>query len=108
MIEITLFYRGKNLIGIESKGHSGYAERGSDVVCSAVSALMQSLILGLSVNAQVNGLECEVDKKIPRMYLAWPEEQSEKISLLTQTTSESLKIIAEENPDYVKIYTEEN
>ncbi|MDY6432011.1 MAG: ribosomal-processing cysteine protease Prp [Synergistales bacterium] len=107
MIEITLFYQEENLIGIESKGHSGYAERGSDVVCAAVSVLMQSLILGLSAIAQVNGLNCDVDKKIPLIRLAWPKEQSEKISLLTRTAAESLKVIAEENPDYVKVHTEE-
>ncbi|MBQ7559905.1 MAG: ribosomal-processing cysteine protease Prp [Synergistaceae bacterium] len=107
MIEITLFYQEKNLIGIESKGHSGYAESGRDVVCAAVSVLMQSLILGLSAIAQVNGFNCDVDKKIPLIRLTWPKEQSEKISLLTLTAAESLKVIADENPDYVKVHTEE-
>ena len=107
MIEITLFHQEKNLIGIESKGHSGYADSGMDIVCAAVSVLMQSLILGLSAIAQVNGLNCDVDKKIPLIRLTWPKEQSEKISLLTHTVAESLKVIADENPDYVKVHTEE-
>lgn len=108
MIEVTLFYQEKNLVGISSKGHSGYATSGNDIICASVSVLMQSLTLGLSVIAQVNGLDCTVNKKIPLMRLSWPKDQSEKISLLTQTTAESLKIIAEGNPDYVKIYTEGN
>ena len=107
MIEITLFYQEKNLIGIESKGHSGYSERGTDIICSAVSVLMQSLILGLSEIAKLKDLKIKIDDKKPLMKISWPKEQSEKISLLTQTTAESLKIISNENSGYVKVHTEE-
>ena len=31
------------------KGHAGYAERGKDIVCAAVSALAQGLVHSLSV-----------------------------------------------------------
>ena len=107
MIEVTLFYQEKNLIGIESRGHSGYSKRGSDIICSAVSVLMQSLILGLSEIAKLKDLKIKVDEKIPLMKISWPLEQNEKISLLTTTTAESLKIIASQNSGYIKIQTEE-
>ena len=107
MIEITLFYQEKNLIGIESKGHSGYSERGTDIICSAVSVLMQSLILGLSEIAKLKDLKIKINDKKPLMKISWPKEQNEKISLLTQTTAESLKIISNENSGYVKVHTEE-
>lgn len=32
---------------VECKGHSGYAESGQDIVCSAVSAIMFTGLLGL-------------------------------------------------------------
>ena len=40
MIRVTLL-RGSDgaLAGFECKGHAGYAEAGSDIVCAAVSAL---------------------------------------------------------------------
>ncbi len=107
MIEITLFYQEKNLIGIESKGHSGYSERGTDIICSAVSVLMQSLILGLSEIAKLKDLKIKINDKKPLMKISWPKEQNEKVSLLIQTTAESLKIISNENSDYVKVHTEE-
>lgn len=34
-------------ITISIKGHSGYANQGSDIVCAGVSALMNTTILGL-------------------------------------------------------------
>ena len=107
MIETTFFYQKENLIGIESKGHSGYSERGSDIVCAAVSVLMQALLLGLSEIAKIKDLKIKIDDEIPLIKISWPPEQNEKISLLTATTAQSLKIIANENSDYMKIRTEE-
>ncbi len=38
MIKVSFFKKGNGIIGFESKGHSGYAEEGSDIICSAVSS----------------------------------------------------------------------
>lgn len=34
--------------GFEATGHADFAQEGSDIVCSAVSALMQTTLLGLT------------------------------------------------------------
>lgn len=107
MIEITLLYQRNLLVGIESKGHSGYADRGSDVVCAAVSVLMEALMYGLSQIAKLDSLVCRINDNIPLMSVRWFRTKSEKISLLTQTVAESLKAIAADNSSYVKIHTEE-
>ena len=40
MINVIVYKDGKGLIeGLSLKGHAGYAESGSDIVCSAVSML---------------------------------------------------------------------
>ena len=41
---ITIIYdeKEKDMI-LQASGHAGYAEKGSDIVCAAVSALMQTL-----------------------------------------------------------------
>ena len=41
MIEATLFRSG-NTYSIDVTGHAGYAPAGSDIICAAVSALVQS------------------------------------------------------------------
>ena len=107
MINVKFFYQKKILIGIESRGHSDYAERGEDIICAAVSVLMQALILGLTEIARLENVELEIDEKVPVIKIKWPKKRSKSISLLTASTAESLKIIAQDNPDYVKIYTEE-
>ena len=107
MTAVKLLYQDKTLTGIESSGHSGYSRRGSDIVCAAVSTLMQALILGLEDIAQVQGLEVHADEKIPIIRVTWPESEQERIHLLTDTAAESLRQIARENPRHVKIITEE-
>lgn len=106
MVDVTLHYHGKILTGIEARGHSGYADKGNDIVCAAVSALMQALILGLSDIAKINGADIHINERLPLMRVTWPESESMNISLLIRTISESLKIIARDNPGHVKIYSE--
>ena len=39
MTTVTFLTEGKRIIGFDAKGHSGYSEEGSDIVCAAVSAM---------------------------------------------------------------------
>ena len=36
MTTVTFLTEGKRIIGFDAKGHSGYSEAGSDIVCGAV------------------------------------------------------------------------
>lgn len=47
MINIQIRYKGNDIVEVDCKGHSGFAKRGSDIVCSAVSAIVQTALLGL-------------------------------------------------------------
>ena len=48
MIKIVIYKAKEGRIkGFKISGHSGYGIRGTDIVCSAVSALGQTAILGL-------------------------------------------------------------
>ena len=48
------------------KGHAGYAERGKDIVCAAVSALAQGLVHSLSVLT-----DDEISAEIKSGILGW-------------------------------------
>ena len=39
MIKVSFFKKGDSFIGFELSGHSGYAEEGSDIICSSVSSV---------------------------------------------------------------------
>ena len=103
MTEITLFWEEGALCGIEGRGHSGFADRGNDIVCAAVSSLLQALVLGLSDVAKKGSFECEVEPETPLIRARWPRERAEELSLLTVTVARSLREIQSGNPGYVNI-----
>ena len=48
MTKITIFKKAGKISGYLIKGHSGYAEEGSDIVCSGISAVSQMALVGLT------------------------------------------------------------
>ena len=47
MTSITFFRKNGLFVAVEALGHTGYAEEGEDIVCSAVSSIIQTAVLGL-------------------------------------------------------------
>jgi len=108
---VTLFWDGKadkadkadkKLLGVESRGHSGSADKGEDVVCAAVSTLIHALFLGLRDVAKVSA-EWEADASVPFIGIRWPKETAQEVTLLTATVALSLKEIASHYAGYVNI-----
>ena len=67
---------------------------GEDVVCAAVSTLVQALLVGLRDVAKVPCVDCKVDKSVPVICVRWPEERAPELDVLTRTIAFSLKEIA--------------
>lgn len=44
MIAVTVFHSKQGICGFSLKGHSGYGEEGSDIVCAAASSIAQYII----------------------------------------------------------------
>ncbi len=103
MTRITLIWGKQGLVGVESEGHSGYKDKGEDIVCAAVSALLHALLLGLQDVAMLKDLECSVDASIPLIRLKWSEDKALQLDLLTRTVALSLKKIASGYAGYVRI-----
>ena len=91
----------KNIKFIEATGHSGYAESGSDIVCSSVSTLMQALAVGLTEVVKVSA-DIKVDETIPHMSISLKETNA-SVQMLMQTTVLSLKQVANEFTKHIKI-----
>ena len=88
-----------NGAGISVKGHANYAEHGKDIVCAAVSTLIQTLIASI---------EDLTDDKI--QYVIQPGtvdikhgNLSERGQLLIDSFFVGVRMIENEYPDYVRI-----
>jgi len=53
MIKIVAKKDKEDIVFLECSGHSGFAESGKDIVCSAVSTLVQNAILSLQKIANI-------------------------------------------------------
>ena len=47
MIQVAFFKREGDWVGFEASGHAGYAAYGRDIVCAAVSAILETALGGL-------------------------------------------------------------
>ena len=105
MVSVTLYEKDGNLKGFKAEGHSGYARRGRDTVCAALSAL---------VITTANALERFTDDK-KRIFVSedraliivkFKDIPGHDAKLLLDTMVMGLKQISEEN-GFVKINVKE-
>ena len=109
MVTVTMLSQGGHAAGFTSTGHANFGEAGEDIVCSAISAITQTCVLGLT---QVAGL-------LPGKHLALEigeetgitcilsgdtdEEQQQKAELLFSTMEAGLRSIQESYRGAIKI-----
>lgn len=113
MIRIAVFRdRRGRVVGFKASGHSGWAAKGSDIVCAGVAALTQGAVLGLihHVKADVETaaddgfLECRVvgfgsgDSAGPGRATAEAAAQA-----VLETMVLGLREIARQYPDHVRM-----
>ena len=110
MINVIIIKEKQNIKTIEATGHSGYAEHGADIVCSAVSTIMETMANGITevVKAQA---KVEVDENIPKLHVTLLETDAEKQNLsqvLMQSAVLSLKSVANDYGKFIKIKEKQN
>ena len=105
MINILIIKSGSDIMAIEATGHSGYAEAGKDIVCSAVSTLMQSLAVGLTEVVQIP-VDIKIDEEFAHMHISIADKHNTKMrdaQILMHTTALSIKAVADGYTKYIKI-----
>lgn len=91
--------------GYEVRGHAGAAQKGSDIVCAAVSILAQTALKSLGEHLsrepawQIDGqgfLSCRLPQELSA-------EELQAARVVMQTLEIGLKMIEEEYPQYLKV-----
>lgn len=108
MTGITVHYKGGNIVGFTAKGHSGYAERGEDIVCAAISALTQTAYLGIT---ELAGADVDFSVRDGELRLMLHDglspETKEKAELILGTMLLGLRSVEENYSDHLKIVKRE-
>ncbi|MEW6619156.1 MAG: ribosomal-processing cysteine protease Prp [bacterium] len=103
IVTVTRNPEGK-IVGFSGTGHADFAKAGEDIVCAAVSALLQSTIKGLQeyvgINLEISkekgSLEVRI-KKIEQKFLQLPTDA------ILETLVLGLKAIEKEYRKYMKL-----
>ena len=93
------------LTGFRVKGHAGYAEEGSDIVCSAISALTTTCVNALEsvagVQAEVRGGEDGfLEARLPQ---GLTDMQMHDAQVLMGALHQGLSDLADGYPQYIRL-----
>ena len=105
----VIYKKNNSIVGFDSKGHAGYAEMGADIVCSAVSSLVQNAEICLSEVMQIKISLNRNDKNAVfclRIAKSESEENIKKAQPILESIEISLKRIEQEYKKYLKVEVE--
>jgi len=105
-LQVTFYRDGQErLSSVFARGHADFAEHGQDIVCAAVSAILQALRLGLETYA---GIPLDADQEPGELHVRWPENARDDPSLRAIVTTAELSVerIAEQYPEQVRLTRE--
>ncbi len=92
------------IVAFEVKGHSNYAEHGQDIVCSGISAIAQTAVLGLThylphppkLQVEAGYLSCSLPKDLT------PAEKG-RAEVILQTMTLGMEQIAQSYPKNLRL-----
>ena len=102
MTTVTFRMEGDRITGFDSKGHSGYAEAGSDIVCAAISSTVGLLectlneVLGLGAPVKVKEEEAHLSLRLPAGLSQGNEHTSQNLMVGLMVY---LQALSQEYPD---------
>ncbi len=107
MINVKFFRNSDNVINkVRASGHSGYAEAGSDIVCSSVSSLLLNALVGLKevlklpISEKRNDRDGFLEFSLPSSINA---ADLEKAMVLLNATFISLREVEKHYKKYLKM-----
>ncbi len=95
----------QRLSSVFAVGHTDWSENGTDIVCAAVSAILQAARLGLE---QVARVPLRVSQDAGTLALSWDEGARDNPSLdvIVRTAEVSLAQISAQYPQHVAVRSE--
>ncbi|HVN69174.1 MAG TPA: ribosomal-processing cysteine protease Prp [Candidatus Binatia bacterium] len=103
MLEVTFYRDGEDrLSGLFARGHADFGDHGEDIVCAAVSAILQAADLGLKEHARA---ALESRKSPGELELRWGagERDREGVQAIAATAELAVEQIARRYPEHVRI-----
>jgi hypothetical protein len=103
MLEITFFRDGaRRFAGFAAFGHTDFADYGQDIVCAAVSAILQAARLGLEHYAG-GDLEAVQEPGSMRVVIAEGRRDAESVAAIVTTAELAVAQVVRRFPEHVSL-----
>jgi len=106
MTTVQVWRDENGVTGLKVKGHAGYAEEGSDIVCAAASILITTCANALETVVGIKPLEV-ANERNPSIMVALPKglspEKDHDARIVLHTALQGFTDIAAEYPRYLQI-----
>ncbi|HHZ02734.1 MAG TPA: ribosomal-processing cysteine protease Prp [Tissierellia bacterium] len=107
MIRVTIYKTKDEITGFMVEGHSGYAEEGYDIVCSAVSILSYTALNSLNLVAGIapDNIDYSVDEL--GLMRVKTSENNDKTDVIYRSFMIGIDLLLEDYGDYITLRSEE-
>ena len=106
MTNVTIEKQNGSIVKVTCDGHTNYGESGEDIVCAALSSIVQTAVLGLFKVAEIN-IEMERDDERGYLMFALPktitEEEQKKADIITETMLLGISDLNEGFSDFIEL-----
>jgi uncharacterized protein YsxB (DUF464 family) len=103
VVTVTFRRDSRNrLSSVFADGHAGWADAGEDIVCAAVSAILQAAWVGLTDHARV---EIDGERRDGRLGMRWPEAARDRADVVAIVATAELAVaqIGRQAPEHVRV-----
>ena len=99
MIRVNFFTSGKDIVGFEISGHSGSAEAGSDIICSAVSSAAY-----MAANTITDIVKCKAEVDVSDGFMSFRVKSNlSDAQQILEGLKLHLEALAADYPDNIKV-----
>ena len=105
MTKVRFEKRDNRIVKVDCKGHTGFADSGEDILCSALSSIVQSTALGILKVLNIRA-EYKTNPDKGELMLSLPDlsaEMGEKAQVLMETLFLSVMDLQEGYPEFIQV-----
>lgn len=109
MTNIKIFKNKGDIYCVDCSGHTGYAEYGSDILCSSISSIVQSAVIGvqevakLTIKLNINEEKGKLKFKLNLKDRVGKKSNFDVSQYILKTMFLSLKNLASNYANYMKL-----
>ncbi len=105
MTKVVISKKDGHIVSVDADGHTGYGAEGEDIVCAALSSIIQTAVLGLMRVAGLSvGFETEADGGILRLTIPeLSDEDRHNADMILNTMLCGVADLYEGYSDYIEL-----